>query len=98
MGVSCGAFELMSQTLPDAMTQSRVALAEQGAEKSSEKSSEKILALLLDQPSLSAKALAITLGLSPRGVEKLLAKLRHEGRLERVGAAKGGYWRVIARG
>lgn len=66
---------------------------EQGAEKSS----EKILALLLEHPSLSAKALAATLGLSPRGVEKLLAKLRHAGRLERVGAAKGGYWRVIAR-
>lgn len=90
--------DFMLQTLLDAMTQSQVGLEEKSAEKGAEKSSEKILALLLDQPSLSAKALATTLDLSPRGVEKLLAKLRHEGRLERVGAAKGGYWRVIARG
>jgi hypothetical protein len=32
---------------------------------------------------------------SQGGVEKLLAKLRGEGRLERIDAAKGGYWRVI---
>ncbi|MBU4262036.1 MAG: hypothetical protein KKC76_09205 [Proteobacteria bacterium] len=35
------------------------------------------------------------LGLSPRAVEKQIAKLREEGRIRRVGPAKGGHWEVL---
>ena len=91
--------DFMLQAILDAMTESQGPSSEEGSvkstEKGSEKSSEKILSLLLDQPTMSAISLAAALGISPRGVEKLLAKLRGEGRLERIGAAKGGYWRVI---
>jgi ATP-dependent DNA helicase RecG len=91
--------DFMLQAILDAMTESQGPSSEHGSEKStekgSEKSSEKILSLLLDQPTMSARSLATALGISPRGVEKLLAMLRGEGRLERIGAAKGGYWRVI---
>lgn len=94
--------EFMLQTILDAMADSQRSVSagksakstEISSEKSAEKSSEKILALLVDEPTLSAKAMAAALGMSSRGVEKLLARLRSEGRLERVGAAKGGYWRV----
>lgn len=91
--------DFMLQAILDAITESQGSTVEKGTEKSteigSEKSSEKILALLQDQPTLSAKSLAAALGISPRAVEKLLARLRGEGRLERIGAAKGGHWRVL---
>ncbi|MFH1215491.1 MAG: ATP-binding protein [Pseudomonadota bacterium] len=61
----------------------------------SEKSSEKILKLLKNFPGLSAREVADRMGLSPRAVEKQIAKLREEGRLRRVGPAKGGHWDVL---
>jgi ATP-dependent DNA helicase RecG len=39
--------------------------------------------------------LAEALGITTRGVEKQIAKLRQDGRLRRVGPAKGGHWEVI---
>jgi ATP-dependent DNA helicase RecG len=61
----------------------------------SEKSSEKIFKLLKNFPELSAREVADRLGLSPRAVEKQIAKLREEGRICRVGPAKGGHWEVL---
>jgi ATP-dependent DNA helicase RecG len=63
-------------------------------EKSSEKSSEKILALLKATPKVAAREIADTLDITQRGVEKQIAKLREEGRVRRIGPAKGGYWEV----
>ena len=65
-----------------------------GSPKSSEKSSEKILNMLKAEPELSAKELAKRLEISPRGVEKQIAKLREEGLLNRLGPDKGGRWEV----
>jgi Fic family protein len=64
------------------------------SEKNSDKSSEKILQLLAKTPTLSAKQLAQQLGLSSRAIEKNIAQLKADGRLKRIGAAKGGYWQV----
>ncbi|MBW1707855.1 MAG: winged helix-turn-helix transcriptional regulator [Deltaproteobacteria bacterium] len=61
---------------------------------SSEKSSEKIIGLLRLEPSLSAQEIAKRIGISPRAVEKQIARLKKEGRLRRMGPAKGGYWEV----
>ncbi len=65
-----------------------------GSEKSSEKSSEKILALLKTTPKLAAREIADALGITQRAVEKQIAKLREEGRIRRIGPAKGGHWEV----
>ncbi|RJQ27570.1 winged helix-turn-helix transcriptional regulator [Candidatus Parcubacteria bacterium] len=65
----------------------------EGAEE--EIGSEKILGLLKNFPELSAREVADRLKLSPRAVEKQIAKLRDEGRIRRVGPAKGGHWEVI---
>ena len=62
--------------------------------KSSEKSSEKILLLLRQEPSMSAKALAEKLSLSPRAIEKQIDHLKKDGKLARIGPAKGGHWKV----
>ncbi len=56
---------------------------------------EKIAALLRQDNRLTAKTLAVTLGLTDRQVERLLAKLKAEGRLVRHGASKNGYWEVV---
>jgi ATP-dependent DNA helicase RecG len=36
-----------------------------------------------------------TLGITTRAVEKQIAGLRRQGRLRRVGPAKGGHWEVV---
>ena len=44
---------------------------------------------------LTAKTLAATLGMTDRQVERILAKLKADGRLVRHGASKNGYWEVV---
>jgi len=60
-----------------------------------EKSSEKIMEALRANPSMAAKEMADRLGLTPRAVEKQIAKLREAGRIRRVGPDKGGHWEVV---
>ena len=50
--------------------------------KSSEKTSKRILALLKENPRLSAKKLSELLGISSRAVEKQIASLEDKGRLK----------------
>ena len=58
------------------------------------KSREKIVALLSEDGKLSAAALAEKIGISAKAVEKHLANLKTNGIIERIGPAKGGYWKV----
>ena len=58
------------------------------------KSREKIVAMLSKDCKLSATALAEKLGISAKAVEKHLSNLKADGIIERVGPAKGGYWKV----
>ncbi|WP_292492038.1 RNA-binding domain-containing protein [Methanoculleus sp. 10] len=69
--------------------------SEKGSEKSSEKSSEKILALLKAEPDLAARIVAERLDITQRAVEKQIAHLRRDGRLRRIGPARGGRWEVL---
>ncbi len=63
--------------------------------KSSEKSSEKSLDLIKKNPKISASEIAKKLDLTQRAVEKILAKLKKEGKIKRIGSAKGGHWQVV---
>ena len=65
-----------------------------GGEKK-QKSREKILQLLKAHPEYSAKKLADAIGITEKGVEKQLAKLKAEGLIRRDGPDKGGEWIVI---
>ena len=58
------------------------------------KSRDKIIALLSEDGKLSAVALAEKIGISAKAVEKHLANLKADGIIERIGPAKGGYWKV----
>lgn len=90
----------MLQTLPTFLhtlflflTASNWAL--QSLKRHKENSREKILLLLKTHPQYSAKKLADAIGITEKGVEKQLAKLKAEGLLKRTGPDKGGEWIVL---
>jgi len=56
---------------------------------------EKIIALLKQDGSMSANMLSISVGITQRQAQRILAKLKDEKRLIRHGANKNGYWEVI---
>lgn len=60
------------------------------------KSREKILQLLKVHPNYSARKLAEVIGITPKAVEKHLAKLKAEGLIKREGPDKGGSWIVLS--
>ena len=59
------------------------------------KSREEIISLLLEDPMLSATAVATRIGISSKAVEKHFARLKADGILRRIGPDKGGRWEVI---
>lgn len=74
---------------------------DEGGEKSQpivelkQKSREKILQMLKDHPNYSARKLAEIIGITPKAIEKHLAKLKTEGLIKREGPDKGGFWTVL---
>jgi ATP-dependent DNA helicase RecG len=53
-----------------------------------------ILEMMRANPKVSAKAIAEKTDMTHRGVQKNIDALKRAGLIERVGAAKGGYWVV----
>ena len=66
-----------------------------GSVKSSVKTEDKILDYLIENPSSTIKELAEILDLTVRAVEKQVANLKKENKLERMGSARKGYWVVL---
>jgi biotin operon repressor len=64
-------------------------------QKDVQKSSEKTLSIIQKDPHISARRIAEPLGLSSLAVEKQMAKLKADGKLMRIGAAKGGHWKIV---
>ncbi len=56
---------------------------------------ERIIALIGKNPHHSAKSLAEAIGISAKGIEKQLAKLKSQGIIRRTGPAKGGSWIIV---
>lgn len=63
-------------------------------EKTNMKTGMKILELLSDNPKMSIPELAASLTMSVSGIRYQMDKLKKSGVLERVGADKGGYWKI----
>ncbi|MCX5806606.1 MAG: putative DNA binding domain-containing protein [Proteobacteria bacterium] len=70
-------------------------ITEESSGKSSGKTEEQIIALFSVNGKLTIPELAETLGVTTRAIEKQIARLRGQGRLRRVGPAKGGHWEVV---
>ena len=60
-----------------------------------QKTREIILKILKEHPNYSARKLAETVGVTPKAIEKHLAKLKAEGLIQRNGPDKGGSWTVL---
>jgi len=56
---------------------------------------DKILRLIRANPEISGVELAAALGITPKGVEWQISKLRAEGVLHRVGEDRGGHWELL---
>lgn len=67
-------------------------VVEKTVEKDVEKTVEKILALIKESPTITQHKLQAKTGLTRRGIEWNLKKLKEEGVLRRIGPDKGGYW------
>jgi ATP-dependent DNA helicase RecG len=71
------------------------ALSEKLSEKMSEKMSEKILRLVGENNSITTEELASLLSKSTRTIERQIKQLKEQGKIERMGPDKGGYWKII---
>ena len=63
--------------------------------KSSPKTEDQIIELIRLNASITTEKLGETLGISKRAVLKQIDKLKGQGRLRRVGPARGGHWEVL---
>lgn len=54
-----------------------------------------IINLLQQQPELTLAEIAKNIGRATSTVERAVAKLKQQGKLEYIGAKKDGYWKVI---
>ena len=68
---------------------------EKNVEKNVKKSVEKVWRLMKHDPYITTKQIADAVGLSTRGVEENIKKLKREGRIRRIGGDNGGHWEVI---
>ena len=59
------------------------------------KTEREILGAIRGNPEITRQALSEITGLSVRGVEWNIAKLKAEGKLRRKGSDKFGYWEVV---
>jgi len=70
---------------------------EKGTEKGTEKitiNQQKIIKNLLENPNITSEELSVIIGIRADKIRVNLSKLKSKGLIERVGADKGGYWRV----
>ena len=63
--------------------------------KTREKTREKILKLILANASVSIKEMSDKIGITEKGIEWQIMRLKKDGILQRIGPAKGGYWKII---
>jgi ATP-dependent DNA helicase RecG len=64
-------------------------------EKTVEKTVELILIEMSNNSKITIKELSKITGLSRRGVEYNINKLKEEGKIRRIGSDRGGNWKVI---
>ena len=58
---------------------------------------EQVLDLLGDNPRATAETLGRALGISDRAVRKIIAQLKADGILMRIGSRKSGHWQLLRR-
>ena len=75
-----------------------ITTSQEVAQETREKTRERVLRLIRQQPSITTKKLAEEVGITAKGIEWQLSKLKAGGALRRIGADKGGHWEVLEDG
>jgi len=57
----------------------------------------KILATLADNPKTTIDEISTLINKSPSAVGRAIRKLKEQGKLDRIGPDKGGYWEVLVK-
>lgn len=65
------------------------------ASSGSSRTREKVLRLIAEAPSITTAELAQRIGITAKGIEWQLGKLKANGQIRRVGPAKGGHWGIV---
>ena len=60
-----------------------------------EKTVEKVLRLIIANPKITQQEIIDETGLTRRGIEWNLKKLKAGNRIHRIGPDKGGYWKAV---
>ena len=53
------------------------------------------MSIIAHTPQASAREMAEALGITPRQCKRILASLKQKGLIARVGANKGGHWKIV---
>ena len=64
-------------------------------EKTREKTREKIVNLILNDNFITTESMANEIGITIKGIEYHLAKLKQQGIIKRIGPDKGGHWNIV---
>jgi ATP-dependent DNA helicase RecG len=86
-----------SYTTQKTSKENKVATVDKTVGKTVGKTVDKILALIKKNPKITQLELMDQIGLSRRGIEWNLSKLKQEGILERHGSRKDGEWKIISK-
>lgn len=87
--------EMMIRHLTNDIAAFEESIGETAGEVIKLSTTDRIVSLLKENPRHSAKSLAKEIGISAKGVEKQLAKLKSNGIIRRIGPDKGGLWEVM---
>ena len=68
---------------------------QKGGQKNAGKVIDNILQLIIDNPSITRKALSEIVGISPSAIQKYINRLKAEGIIVRNGGDRGGHWEII---
>ncbi len=64
-------------------------------EKNEVTTREKILNKIRENPKITIKQLSELTGISVKGIEWQIKKLKQQGKLKRIGPDKGGFWKIV---
>lgn len=90
--------EMMIRHLTHDIAAFEESIGENTVEKVKLSTADRIVSLIKENPRLSAKSLAEAIGISAKGIEKQIAKLKAQGVIRRIGPDKGGSWLIVQNG
>ena len=90
--------EMMIRHLTHDIAAFEESIGDNTVEKVKLSTADRIVSLIKENPRHSAKSLAEAIGISAKGIEKQIAKLKAQGVIRRIGPDKGGSWLIVQNG